>query len=59
VIKDPLAEAVHVGEAMRGRQIDPGLPFLGAPIVEAFRRDSDLHNILLLIPILSTSRGGS
>jgi hypothetical protein len=36
---------------MRGRQIDPCLPFFGAPIVEPFRRDPDLHGTLLLIPV--------
>src|ERR1700685_189114 len=43
MIENPFAEAVHIGEAMRGRQFDPRLPFLGAPVVEPFRRDPDLH----------------
>ena len=32
MIEDALAEAVHVGEAMGGGEIDAGLPFLGASI---------------------------
>jgi hypothetical protein len=57
VIEDSFAEAVHVSQAVGRRQFDSGLPFLSAPIVEPFRRDSDLHGTLLLIPILPASRG--
>src|ERR1700676_3204509 len=43
VVEDSLAEAVHEGEAMRSRQIDARLPFLGAAIGKRLRRNPELH----------------
>src|SRR6202790_4035256 len=43
VVEDALAEIVHVGEAMRRREIDPRLPFLGAAIVKRLWRNPELH----------------
>jgi hypothetical protein len=46
MIEDSLAEAVHMGEPVRGGEVDPRLPLLGAAFGKRFRRNPELHGIL-------------
>ena len=46
VVEDAFAEAVHAGEPVRGGEIDPRLPFLGAAFGKRLRRNPELHGIL-------------
>jgi len=50
MIEDALVEAVHEGESMRRRQIDPRLPLLGAAFPERVRRNPELHDHLPRLP---------
>ncbi len=43
VVEDAQAEALVEGQPVRGGEIDPRLPFLGAVIIERFRRNPELH----------------
>src|SRR6202011_105391 len=43
MVEDALAKALVEGEAMRGREIHPRLPFLGAAVIERLRRNPELH----------------
>ena len=43
MIEDALAETVHERQPVRGRQIDPRLPFLGANVRKRRRRNPELH----------------
>jgi hypothetical protein len=46
VIEDALGETVHPGQPMRGREIDPRLPFLGAAFGKRLWRNPELHGQL-------------
>src|SRR5580704_1054236 len=43
VIEDPLAEALHEGKPMGGREIDTRLPFRGVISAKRRRRSPELH----------------
>ena len=43
MVEDALAETVDEGQPVRGGEIDPRLPFLGAVIIERLRRNPELH----------------
>jgi hypothetical protein len=43
MIEDAFGKTLIEGEAMRGRKINPRLPFLGAGVVDQVRRNPELH----------------
>ena len=47
MIEDAFAEPLIEGQPVRRREIDPRLPFLGAVVLKRFRRNPELHGILL------------
>jgi hypothetical protein len=46
MIENAFVEAMHVGESVRGRQIDSRLPLLGTHIRKIVRRNPELHGVL-------------
>src|SRR5664279_4971117 len=53
MVEDAFAEALVEGQPVRGREVDPRLPFLGAVLAKRFRRNPELHEHL---PLLSAPR---
>ena len=43
MVENALAKTLVEGQPVRGGEIDPRLPFLGAVVFQRFRRNPELH----------------